>query len=146
MIIYYRGADVLVTSEAFVILGSPPVEFPIEELFDIHIVRGDLHPARVLTAHVAGGAVVFTVAAWPALDSPTGLLIAAAVVAVPTALGAACWRMNPRVYELRARYHDLEVGLFSSTNARTFGQVRRSMLRAVEAARDRRQPESARMK
>jgi hypothetical protein len=43
----------------------------------------------------------------------------------------------PRSYQVRARYHGFEVLLFESSDMRTFGQVRRGLLRALEGRRER---------
>ena len=47
------------------------------------------------------------------------------------------WWPGPRNYELRATYRGYLVRLFWTSDARTFGQVRRGLVRAFETRRDR---------
>jgi hypothetical protein len=46
---------------------------------------------------------------------------------------------GPRRHELRARHRSVAVLLFASYDPRTFGQVRRGLMRAVECQRERRE-------
>jgi hypothetical protein len=47
--------------------------------------------------------------------------------------GLAGWWWNRMVWELRAIYMGHPVVLYSSSNQTTFGQVRRALIRALEA-------------
>ena len=132
MPVYYRGPQVLITGEIFAILVPPRQEFRIAELRDVHIVRGDLPPLRMVSAHAAGGAIVLAIASWPILHSTTASLAALALVVSLSLVGGACWRLAPRVHELRATYRGFLVPLYSSADGRTFGQVCRGLLRAIE--------------
>jgi hypothetical protein len=140
MTIYYRGPDVLITDKVFAILKPPAARFRIDELREPHIVRGDLPSVRVVTRHAAGVAVVLAAAGWPFLSSPRDYLAAVLLVAAPSAANGACCRLAPRAFELRATYRTYEVRLFYSTNATTFGQVKRGLVRAMEVRRPHVQP------
>jgi hypothetical protein len=132
MTIYYRGQELVITDRAVVLLTGPRVRFALAELRAIHIVRGDLDPSRVISAHSTGGALVVTAAAWPLIDSVIAAVAAGVVLVGSTVVSGACWRMHPRVWELRAIYRGMNVCLFSTADERTFGQVRRALVRALE--------------
>jgi hypothetical protein len=132
MRIYYRSPDLVITDEAFTRLTAPKRTYLIRELHHIVMVRGDLHPARSSSGHLAGGAVVLVAAGWPLLDNPGAFAAAALIVAVPTAATVLCCRLRPRHWELRATYENREVVLYSSADARIFNQVGRGLRRAIE--------------
>jgi hypothetical protein len=134
---YYRGPEVLITDQIFAVLAPYPAAFRIDELYNVHIVRSDLHPARVFTAHAAGGAMVMVAASWPLINSPVMCVAALVLVATPSVISGACSRLTPRTYELRATYRSLDVRLFRSADLTTFGQVRRGLIRALEGRRTR---------
>jgi hypothetical protein len=131
---YYRSHDALVTDECFVWRTSPPKTFRIRELHDVGLVRGDLDPLRPASAHVAGGALVLVAVSWPMLDTPAAYVVAFVGLAIPATVTAACWRMRPRCWELRATYRDQVVVLYASADPVAFGKVTRSLRRALEAA------------
>jgi hypothetical protein len=133
MTIFYPGPEVRITHEVFVILGPCPRRLKINELEDVHIIRGDLHPARVTTAHTAGGAIVLVSVSWPFLDSAAVWLVALAALAASIGISGACARLAPRTYELRATYRGLAVRLYASSDLTRFGQVKRALVRAIEA-------------
>jgi hypothetical protein len=134
---YYRGPEVLITHEVFVIWAPQPHTFRINELRNVHLVRGDLHPLRMITAHIAGAAVVVAIASWPFLTSPAEYVAAFMFVATPSLASGTAWRLRPRTYELRATYRQLNVLLYSSSDAMRFGQVTRGLIRALDARRSR---------
>jgi len=134
---YYRGPDVLITHKVFVVWEPQPQAFRINELRDVYRVRGDLHPVRMITAHVAGAAIVVAAASWPFLTSPAEYIAAVVFVATPSLASGTAWRLRPRAYELRATYRQLDVLLYSSTDVRTFGQVTRGLIRALDHRRYR---------
>ena len=45
----------------------------------------------------------------------------------------AWWRLNPPEYQLCATYRGHEVELYRTRDPRTFGQVKRGLIRALEA-------------
>jgi hypothetical protein len=137
MRVYYRAPNLLITERGFAVLAPRARTFGFDDLHDIHIVRGDLHPARIFVAHAAGSAFVVVAASWPLLIASPVACVAAGVLA--TTLSAACvtcGRLMPRCYELRATYLGLEVRLFCSSDSAAFGQVRRALVRALEDRRD----------
>jgi Family of unknown function (DUF6232) len=134
---YYRGPEVLITDQVFAVLAPYPAAFRIDELYNVHILRSDLHPSRVFTAHAAGGALVVVAASWPLINSPVMCLAAIVLVATPSVISGACSRLTPRTYELRATYRGLDVRLFRSPDLTTFGQVRRGLTRALEGRQNR---------
>jgi hypothetical protein len=134
---YYRGPEVLITDQVFAVLAPYPVAFRIDELYNARVLRGELHPARVFTAHAAGGSIVVVAASWPLIHSPAGCLAALVFVVTPSVISGACFRLTPRTYELRATYRSLDVQLYASADLTTFGQVRRGLMRALEGRQSR---------
>ena len=129
---YYRGPDALVTSELFIWRTSPEKTFVIRELSKVGIVRGEIGHLRPDTANVAGGSLVLVAATWPMLNKPGLMVMGFLVLAVPGVVAAACWRLRPRTWELRATYRGLDVVLYVSPDARVFNQVSRALRRAME--------------
>ncbi|GIF65278.1 hypothetical protein Ais01nite_33130 [Asanoa ishikariensis] len=129
---YYPGPDVKITDKAFTVLGDRPSRFQIKDLVDPYVVRGDRHPAGVVTGRFAIGTVVIGTVSWPIHDS---LLLHAAIlvaVAIPVLATGACLRAAPRTYQLWAVHRSTEVCLYSTAHPARFGQVRRALVRAVE--------------
>jgi hypothetical protein len=134
---YYRGPEVLITDQVFAILAPYPAAFRVDELYNVRVFRGELHPARVFTAHAAGGAILAVAASWPLIHSLLACVGALVLVATPCVISGACSRLAPRTYALRATYRNLDVQLYCSADLTTFGQVRRGLLRALEARQSR---------
>jgi hypothetical protein len=83
---------------------------------------------------------VATAASWQFMQSMAVLLIGALIVLAPGVVGAACIRTRRRPWELRATYHGVDVQLYSSRDSLTFGQVKRALVRAMEADAEQNQP------
>ena len=132
--IYYQSPGVLVTDRCFEVRHPVRHRFDLDALYDIRVVRHPLDRTVTTSMHTAGGALVLVAASWQALNSAGAWLVAIILVASPSAASAICLRLRPRLLELRARYHGCVVSLYSSSDARTFGQVGRALIRAREAA------------
>jgi Family of unknown function (DUF6232) len=132
---YYRGPDALVTSEKFVWRTAPARVFAIRELRKVGIVRAADDDGRSTSAHVAGGSVILVAATWPVWDTPQLVALGALIIAVPGVVAAACWRMRPQAWELRATYRGMDVILYASSDVRVFNQVSRGLRRSMEDAR-----------
>jgi Family of unknown function (DUF6232) len=134
--IYYQGPDVVITHEVFAVRTPTPQRFHIRELRQVHVVRGDLPPERMVTVHVAAGAFVAALVMAPVLDSPFALLVTATTAVSAMGANGLCVRLRPRTYEIRAIYQALDVCLYRSADLRTFGQVRRALMRALERSEE----------
>jgi len=135
---YYPGPDVRITDKAFTILSERPTRFDIRDLVDPYVVRGDRHPAGVVTGRFAIGTVAAGTATWPMHDSLLLHLAMLVAVAIPVLVTGACLRAAPRTYQLRAVHQSTDVCLYSTTHPARFGQVRRALVRAVEEQSRRR--------
>jgi hypothetical protein len=129
---YYRSPDIMVTSDHFAVLRPYPILFRIDELDDPYIVRHGPHPARRLSAAAALLAPVVVAVLWPHLRTNFDYVMGLAFAIAPTAISGACFRVTPRSLEIRARCGKDDVRLFRTTDATTFGQVRRALVRAFE--------------
>jgi hypothetical protein len=133
MVTYYRGPTALITDRTIEVWYPCPLRFAIAELDDVTVVRGAPDPLAVGTTRVAGVSGVLAAVMWPFLHSPASWLVTLALVAVPVAVSGACWRLNHREWELHATYRGYRVRLFRSRDSQLFGQVRRGLMRAMEA-------------
>ena len=137
MRIYYRGPDVVVTSELFVVRrGSPPGRFAISDLRDVCIAPG--HPEGVRLSVVFPPAAAAVLVAAAAVSAAGGVLVGVAIAVSAAGAGMACavvQQRRPRQWELRATYRDCPVRLYASTDARVFHQVSRALRRALENER-----------
>lgn len=139
MPVFYRGPCARITHQVFDVHAPEPRRFALSGLRGVHIVcveprggGGDTAVARLYTTGTAGVAVV---AAWPVLGSTP--IAVAATVATAVLLGArGCWRTRIHSYELHGLYEGTLQVLFRSTDERTFGQVGRALLRAMQYAAD----------
>jgi hypothetical protein len=137
---YYPGPDVRITDKVFTVLGDRPIRFRIKDLVDPYVIRGDRHPAGVVTGRFAVGTTVAGTVSWGMHDS---LVLHAAMVvaiAIPVLVAGACLRAAPRTYQLWAVHDSTDVCLYSSTHQARFGQVRRALVRAVEEQHRQRLP------
>jgi hypothetical protein len=134
MRIYYRAADVVVTSELFVVRrGSPPGRFAIHDLRDVCIAPG--RPEGVRLSVVVPPAAAAALVAAAAVSAAGGVLFGVAIAVSAAGAGMACavvQQHRPRRWELRATYRERPVRLYTSTDARVFHQVSRALRRAIE--------------
>lgn len=131
MAIYYRGPDAVITDELFEV-QYPYQRYRISELSNMEVVRCPFDPVIVRSAHVGGLTTVLVAGSWPWLTTPNAWLIAGMLVVTPLATGCGLCRWRPRGYELRATYRRYRVLLYGSSDARTFEQIRRALVRATE--------------
>jgi hypothetical protein len=132
MTIFYWGREVLITHDLFVLRNPMYQEFKINELEQVHVVRGDLHPMQVMLTNVAAGVFVVDAVTWRMFESLPGRFAAAVILAACVVLSVACAVRAPRVHELRASYQGYLVRLYESPDRQTFGQVSRGLVRALE--------------
>jgi hypothetical protein len=130
--IFYRSRDLVISEREFVALLATE-RFALEDLRGIHIVRGNPDPRRRSITHTFAGALILAVAIGPILDSPAAWAVAAlALVGSAGFGGASIVGRRPR-WQINAEYLGSAVCLYSTTDELAFGQVRRGLLRAIEA-------------
>jgi hypothetical protein len=136
MTVFYRSKELVINNEAMVELLSAQ-RFALSDLSRVHITRrDDDRHGRMATSAMAGALVVAAVTG-AFVRSPAGWVATAlAVVALLCFRGLSRLTRRPRL-QLLAMYHGDSVCLFSTTDAQTFGQVRRGLLRALEANHQR---------
>ncbi|MEV6631365.1 DUF6232 family protein [Actinoplanes sp. NPDC051470] len=133
---YYRGPDVVVTSEFFVWRTMPGKIFAIRELHDVGITNTAVDRSRPPTVQTATGSVALAVAIWPVVETPAMIALGLLAISIPGIAVHAWWRCRPRLWELHATYRGDGVILFASTNAQVFNQVARALRRAIEEWND----------
>jgi dienelactone hydrolase len=131
MRIYYRGRDVVVTSELFIRCGSPSGAFAIRDLRNVGVAPDETVGPRAVHLLAAAAVLVAAVVSY----GVAGLGVALGVVALG-AFAAACayvgHQHRPRRQELQASCRGTAVVLYASADERVFNQVRRALQRAIE--------------
>jgi hypothetical protein len=131
---YFRTGELMITEREVILLHKPRVRFAIAELDHVHTVRSRIGPGWARASHSAAGcAAVFATAVPATFNVPAAWLLAVLVLALSISSAGMFSRKYLRVWELRAMYRGMNVCLFSTTDVQTFGQVRRALIRALEA-------------
>jgi hypothetical protein len=132
MVIYYRG-QVLITHEVFETRWPDHRRFHVARLLDVHVTRGCANRAMTRSFGATGALLVVALAGWPLFHLTGVLLVVGLLLATFGVVGGAYYRRSQPSWELRATYDGESVELFSTTDLQTFGQVRRALIRALEA-------------
>ncbi|HET8661194.1 MAG TPA: DUF6232 family protein [Micromonosporaceae bacterium] len=139
MTLFYIGPRACITHEVFQVRWPSYRSFAIRELTNVHVVRDwtdpvtvGAHQIRVASTWLAGTAAVATALGWSVLHSPTVSILAFMILAVSLVVSGVCWRVRTVPYVLQATYRGELVRLCSIPDARTFGQVKRALVRALE--------------
>ena len=130
--VYYNRAGVQVTERWF---ATEDAVYPVAQLNRLRTGRGPLHPIVQTTSAVAlVFASAFLVSLPTLRDTPAAWLTLAAVAAVPLVAAALAVRYQPRTYQIWADYRGDTVLVFSTLDEKTFGHVRRALIRARESS------------
>ena len=133
MVVYYRGPTALITERILEVWCPDRQRFAVADLYDVHVVRGGADPLAVRAARIAAAAAVLVASLWPLLRAPAAFAVAGSVVSASGGVAVVCWRLARPDLELRATYRGYQVQLFRTRDAQQFGQVRRALVRALEA-------------
>jgi hypothetical protein len=129
--VLYRSPELFITDRQFIVRYNPRVRYAITELKNVHVVCEEIrHAGQAVARYVGAWAIVMLVVALM-LDSPTVLAVALPTLGAAAAIGTLSTRR--RTWELRARHRESDVCLFTSSDELRFGQVRRAVVRALEA-------------
>jgi hypothetical protein len=132
MTVFYRSKELVINNEAMVELLSAQ-RFALSDLSRVHVTDRDNDQYSGAATPAMAGALVVAAATGTFVHSPAGWVATAlAIVALLCFGGLSRLTRRPRL-QLLAMYHGNTVCLFSTTDAQTFGQVRRGLLRALEA-------------
>jgi hypothetical protein len=129
---FYNQRGVAVTDQWLVVHGE---QFLIDELHHLERARGPMSsPAR---AALLVGLAELTVVAPVALAFSTPAAWAIAALTAAAALGGVmfCGRRWPASFQMWADYRSRPTLLFETADEQEFGQVSRSLIRAVEHRR-----------
>jgi hypothetical protein len=142
MTIFYRGPCVRITHKVFETLCPTYQAFALRDIFFVEVVERAAEPAspvstlRTGSSGVAGATAVVVALGWTqgwsTFDRPVAALATISLLVVSVAVAGACWRIRPVELELAAIYRDQPVSLYRTTDAQTFGQVSRALVRALE--------------
>jgi len=137
MPVYFRGPDALITHLVFASQRPQPRSFAIRELRDPHIVIAEAtgSPPRITYPATAAAATV-AATGWPILGSASVSMTGLAALAALAGPIVGCFRPRRHSYEVHAYYRGYRVCLFRTPDPRLFGQIRRALVRALEAHAD----------
>jgi hypothetical protein len=138
MTTFYRGPYARITHKVFEVYRQDGRLFVIRDLKRVFVVPGGTGhqgAVRICSGGISGAAAVIvalgrTVNVWPVI-----VLAAVALFASGVALGAST-STRARPHQLWGSYRGRLTCLFESTDERTFGQVRRALLRALQSRDD----------
>jgi hypothetical protein len=152
MTVFYEGPGAHITHEVFETRWPHHRSFMIRDIRHLYLARRssgsgapDRAQIRAGSAGLAGAAAVAAAVGWPILDASSMPPIATVGLATTLILGVASsivfaawvWVRLSRVHELWAVYRGRMICLFGTTDVRTFGQVKRALVRAIEQDRGR---------
>lgn len=132
MAVHYRSHELIINNEAIVELLSAQ-RFNLADLRRIRVVRRDADRSRRTTTNAVAGLLVLVAAASFFLDSPMGWATTALAIVASVGMGGASHLLKRARWQLQAVYRGADICLYSTTDERAFGQVRRGLIRALEA-------------
>jgi len=137
--VFYLGPHARITDQVFEERRPPYRCFAIRELEAVYMIRGTngwtaarVTPVRVCSGALSGVAGLVAVVGAPILGNTPLTAVATVALVVSAATSQACRRFRLRPHELWAVHRDGLVCLYRTTDATTFGQVRRAMIRVIE--------------
>jgi hypothetical protein len=140
MCVYYLGRTARVTDSRIESACPAYQSFPIRDLTYVHSVRqvaivamAASTPVQVCSVGGSGLGILVALAGWPLLDRPMVTVAGAVVLALMLALAIVSARARRVPLEIRAIYRGRLVCLFRTTDQLVLGQVRRALLRAMDA-------------
>jgi hypothetical protein len=132
-IVYYDGRDIRVTSW---FVQTAEARYLMADLHGVGRYLTYTHSGRSV-ALFTGGLEMMLALPFAIAYSSALMLCAGVVAALGVGIGVLLdARRNPRRLELRAYYRDREVCLFHTRDKIAFEQVRRALIRAIEADRN----------
>ena len=134
MAVFYQGHTLAITSDAVEVWSPVYRRFSIRDLREIYVFRGVASPVIVRGIGASAVTLVATAVSWQFLQSTAVLLVGGLVVLATTVIGTTWMRTSRPPLELRALYRGEDVQLYSTPDALTFGQVKRALVRAIEAS------------
>jgi len=142
MVVFYRGPCVRITHEVFETWCPTYRSFALRALRGLSVVEHTatgptaVRPVRTLSTSVAGAVAVAAglgwAGGWQVFDQPLVAVTTVALLAAALLIATACWRIRPLAWELVGVYRGRPVRLFRTTDARTMGEVRRGLIRALD--------------
>ena len=141
MSVYYVGRTARITESRIESKCPAYQSFPIRELEHIHTVRqvrvvamAASMPVQVCSIGASALGVLAALAGWALLDRPMVTVAGALMLALALMVSTASARARKVPMEIRAFHRGRLVCLFSTTDRLVLGQVRRAILRALDAA------------
>jgi uncharacterized protein DUF6232 len=130
----YESADLLVTDKA---VTSRSERYRIDDLAYVRVVVYGQKAAAAIAGRVGAVLLAVVFGVWAVVAPSDRHTVFATVLLASSVVGGACIRVTPRRHEIWAVHGRRDVCLFTTTDERVFGQVRRALMRAMEHRRAR---------
>jgi len=132
--VLYRSPELFITDRLFVVRRGPRARYAVAELKNVHVVCAEIRRGGRAVGRYVGALAMLLIIIAVLLDSPVALALALLALGGAAAVGSLASRTHRRTWELRARHRNAEICLFASSDEIKFGQVKRAMVRAIEAS------------
>ena len=131
--VLYRSPELFITDQLFVVRREPKARYAVAELRNVHVVCAEIRRGGRAVGRYAGALAMVLIIVAVLLDSPVAMALAFLTLGGAATIGTLSSHAHRRTWELRARHRNAEVCLFASADELRFGQVKRAMVRAIEA-------------
>jgi uncharacterized protein DUF6232 len=133
IVTYYQGHALMITHEVVEVWWPTHRRYAVGALHGPYVSRGPSAPAPVRTVSIVALAFGAVAAMLPIVTPiPVWAVGVFAVVAL-AGIGGIGLRPAPVSWELRAIHAGSDICLYQSTDTLVFGQVKRALVRALEA-------------
>ena len=128
VVTFYKNHGLRITDQWLVIDDR---RYPLRELGGVRTTRGPINRLAIQAVGTGGSLLVFAVLLGPVMPvAMTALLGLAGLGALGAAFAAT--RVHPREHAVWIELHDIEVRLYTTTDAIELGKLLRSLRRAIE--------------
>jgi len=132
--VLYRSPELFISDRLFVVRRGRKARYPVAELKNIHVVCEEIRRGGQAVGRYVGAFAMVLIIVALLLDSPLALALALLALGGAAAIGSLSTRRHRRTWELRAWHRNADICLFASSDELQFGQVKRAMVRAIEAS------------
>lgn len=130
---FYEGHTVVITQDVVEVWWPTHQRFRVEEVRGAYVTRGASAPAPVRTVGTVALLFGACAAALPFVTPVPVWAVVGLAVVVLAGIGGIGLRPAPPSWELRANHGGIDICIYQSTDTLVFGQVKRALVRAMEA-------------
>lgn len=130
---FYEGHTVVITQDVVEVWWPTHRRFRVEDIRGAYVSRGASAPARVRTVGTVALLFGAFAAVLPFVTPVPVWAVVGLTVVVLAGIGGIGLRPTPVSWELRAIHGGSDICIYQSTDTLVFGQVKRALVRAMEA-------------